>query len=292
MFETGTNQWRALRRLAAQGGQREKSLLSPSDGRLSLRAARTEAARVRRVRQRPGQAGAGVPNSRHRHDRATTWSTISGSPSSRPDVLVYQTDVLEEDVTIAGPIAAAAARVDHRHGFGLGREADRRLFGRLSQSRRPIPAGVQMGGYQQLVRGEAMRGKFRNSYEKPGAVPAGQGHEVEVRDARRLPHVSPRPSHHGPGAKLVVPAGGSQSAEVLRHLSCPRRGFSEGDATGLSVRTASLLCTASGFGVVSYGRVNPKHMMFEPTASATYCSPLTQKVIGEGLDRGVQRNAP
>jgi len=24
-----------------------------------------------------------------------------------------------------------------------------------------------MGGYQQLVRGEAMRGRFRNSYEKP-----------------------------------------------------------------------------------------------------------------------------
>ena len=27
-----------------------------------------------------------------------------------------------------------------------------------------------MGGYQQLVRGEVLRGKFRNSFEQPGAV--------------------------------------------------------------------------------------------------------------------------
>ncbi len=39
-----------------------------------------------------------------RHGGASTWSTTSGSPRRRPDVLVYQTDVLEEDVTIAGPI--------------------------------------------------------------------------------------------------------------------------------------------------------------------------------------------
>ena len=29
-----------------------------------------------------------------------------------------------------------------------------------------------MGGYQQLVRGDVMRGKFRNSFEKPEAVRA------------------------------------------------------------------------------------------------------------------------
>jgi len=31
-----------------------------------------------------------------------------------------------------------------------------------------------MGGYQQLVRGEAFRGKFRNSYEKPEPFEPGQ----------------------------------------------------------------------------------------------------------------------
>jgi hypothetical protein len=38
----------------------------------------------------------------------------------------------------------------------------------------PNPAGIQMGGYQQLVRGEAMRGKFRSSYEKPEPFEPGK----------------------------------------------------------------------------------------------------------------------
>ncbi len=32
---------------------------------------------------------------------------------------------------------------------------------------KPNPRDVSMGGYQQLVRAEVMRGKFRNSFEKP-----------------------------------------------------------------------------------------------------------------------------
>ena len=38
----------------------------------------------------------------------------------------------------------------------------------------PNPADVKMGGYQQLVRGEPMRGKFRNSYEKPEPFAPGE----------------------------------------------------------------------------------------------------------------------
>ena len=39
----------------------------------------------------------------------------------------------------------------------------------------PEPANrVRMGGYQQLVRGEPFRGKFRNSFEKPVPFTPGQ----------------------------------------------------------------------------------------------------------------------
>src|SRR5262249_36248799 len=34
--------------------------------------------------------------------------------------------------------------------------------------------GVRMGGYQQLVRGDVMRGKFRNSLEKPEPFEPGK----------------------------------------------------------------------------------------------------------------------
>jgi predicted acyl esterase len=38
-----------------------------------------------------------------------------------------------------------------------------------------------MGGYQQLVRGEAMRGKFRNSFEKPEPFEPGRVTKVEYK---------------------------------------------------------------------------------------------------------------
>jgi uncharacterized protein len=38
----------------------------------------------------------------------------------------------------------------------------------------PNPTGFQPGGYQQLVRGEPMRGKFRNSFEKPEPFESGK----------------------------------------------------------------------------------------------------------------------
>jgi predicted acyl esterase len=39
---------------------------------------------------------------------------------------------------------------------------------------KPNPAGVKMGGYQHLVRGEVMCGRFRNSFETPEAFVPGQ----------------------------------------------------------------------------------------------------------------------
>ena len=38
----------------------------------------------------------------------------------------------------------------------------------------PNPTQVKMGGYQQLVRGDVMRGKFRDSYEKPEPFEPGK----------------------------------------------------------------------------------------------------------------------
>src|SRR6185436_7986084 len=43
----------------------------------------------------------------------------------------------------------------------------------------PNPAYVVMGGYQQLVRGDVMRARFRNSFEKPEATVPGQVTRIE-----------------------------------------------------------------------------------------------------------------
>jgi predicted acyl esterase len=44
----------------------------------------------------------------------------------------------------------------------------------------PNPRGVKMGGYQQLIRGDVMRGKFRNSFEKPEPFTPGEPAVVKL----------------------------------------------------------------------------------------------------------------
>jgi hypothetical protein len=43
----------------------------------------------------------------------------------------------------------------------------------------PNPAGIRLGGYQQLVRGEPFRGKFRKSLERPEPFIPNQAEKIE-----------------------------------------------------------------------------------------------------------------
>lgn len=104
----------------------------------------------------------------------------------RTDVLVYQSEPLEEDVTIAGPIspklAVASTGTDsdfvvklidvYPNDYPDNEVAD------VSKRVTGAPA-VRMGGYQQLLRGEPMRAKFRKSWEKPEALAPGKMAEVD-----------------------------------------------------------------------------------------------------------------
>ena len=88
--------------------------------------------------------------------------------ANRPDVLVYETEILTEDITLAGKILA-----DLQVSI-TGTDADLvvKLIDVLPDNEpnfKNAPRGFQMAGYQRLVRAEVMRGKFRNSFEKPEA---------------------------------------------------------------------------------------------------------------------------
>jgi predicted acyl esterase len=43
-----------------------------------------------------------------------------------------------------------------------------------AQDNNPNPAGMRMGGYQMLLRGEPFRARFRNSFSKPEPMKPGQ----------------------------------------------------------------------------------------------------------------------
>ena len=86
--------------------------------------------------------------------------------STRTDVLVYQTEVLEEDITIAGPILVNL--------FASTSGTDSDFFVKLidvfpgdTSDPEPNPTDVRMGSYQMLVGVETMRAKYRNDYSNP-----------------------------------------------------------------------------------------------------------------------------
>ena len=98
--------------------------------------------------------------------------------ASRPDVLVYETAPLTEDLVLAGPLKATL------HVSTTGTDADWivkliDVYPGNYPNPDPNPANVKLGGYQQLVRGEVFRGRFRNSFEKPEPFEPGQVTRVE-----------------------------------------------------------------------------------------------------------------
>jgi hypothetical protein len=98
--------------------------------------------------------------------------------SRRPDVLAYQTPPLEHDVTIAGPVTpvlkVATSGSDSDFVVKL---ID--VYPDNYPDPDPNPTKVQMGGYQQLVRAEPFRGKYRNDRAKPEPFKPNQPAKIE-----------------------------------------------------------------------------------------------------------------
>ena len=98
--------------------------------------------------------------------------------SKRPDVMVYETDALADDVTLAGPLTAklfvSTTGTDADYVVKLidvypDTLPDYSLNGKT----------VKIGGYQMLLRAEVMRGKYRNSFEVPAPFVPEQVTEVK-----------------------------------------------------------------------------------------------------------------
>ncbi|MBV8808267.1 MAG: CocE/NonD family hydrolase [Acidobacteriaceae bacterium] len=88
---------------------------------------------------------------------------------SRPDVLSYETEPLAADVTIAGPISPTLVVSSS----GTDSDFDVKLVDVY-----PDDALGGVGGYEQLVRGEPFRGKFRNSFEQPQPFTPGEVQQI------------------------------------------------------------------------------------------------------------------
>jgi len=107
--------------------------------------------------------------------------------SRRTDVLTFQTPVLQEDLTLAGPVVAdllvslSSTDADFivkvidvfPDDFSYTPEASLPVRGHDN------PPTYPMGGYQMLVHAEVMRGRFRQSFEHPVPFKPGKIEEVK-----------------------------------------------------------------------------------------------------------------
>ena len=190
MFETGSNVWKSYAAWPPPGSK-PKTMYFGAGGKLSFTP--------------PAAGAAGKAYDEYVSDPAhpvpeVSYSTEGGPApaymdadqrfaSTRPDVLVYQTEPLTENVTFAGPLKAKL----HVSTSGTDSDFVVKLIDVYPQDFQyadaPGPAKehpkdlgnppVLMAGYEQLVRGEPMRGKFRKSFAVPEPFVPGKPEAVE-----------------------------------------------------------------------------------------------------------------
>ena len=182
VFETGTNVWRSFDAWPPKAAT-AKTLYFHAGGKLSFEPP-TEAKGMDEYVSDPNHP---VPFVGYTTDTVPQRYMVDDQrfASYRPDVLVYETDPLEEDVTIAGPISPKLKISSS----GTDSDFDVKLIDvypedypdpeEATGGKRVLDAPpLHMGGYQELLRGEPFRAKFRNSWEKPEALTPGKEADV------------------------------------------------------------------------------------------------------------------
>lgn len=171
MFETGTNVWRRYDSWPPKNAE-PRSLYLRAGGKLSFDPPTETSSSFDEYVSDPAHPvpfvnfpSLGVPQ--------TYMDADQRFAAKRPDVLVYQTAPLDEDVTVSGAVSP------HLWVSTSGTDSDYvvkliDVYPNDFPNPDPNPKEVKMGGYEQLVRGEPFRGKFRNSFEKPEPFVPGQ----------------------------------------------------------------------------------------------------------------------
>jgi hypothetical protein len=172
VFETGTNVWRRFDAWPPKAAA-AKTLYFHAGGKLSFDPPEESTSEDEYVSD-PSHP---VPFVNYTTDTVPQRYMVDDQrfASYRPDVVVYETDPLKEDVTIAGPISPHLKVASS----GTDSDFDVKLIDvypdnypdpdtSMEGNKRILDAPpLRMGGYEQLLRGEPFRAKFRNSWGKP-----------------------------------------------------------------------------------------------------------------------------
>src|SRR5207245_5575607 len=162
MFETGKNVWRKFDYWPPKGIE-SKTLFVHAGGKLAFQPPNEDKGIYDEFISDPSRP---VPYT----EAITTGMAIEYMTddqrfaSRRPDVAVYQTDVLNADLTLAGPLKAEL----HVSTSGTDSDWIVKVIDVFPGDLTTVaPGGRKLGRYQMMVRSEVIRGRFRNDYAKP-----------------------------------------------------------------------------------------------------------------------------
>jgi hypothetical protein len=169
VFETGSNQWRSFPQWPPVGTV-ETRLYFQAGGKLSFKP--PETASDEAFDEYISDPDKPVPwSSRIQNRQGHLWMVEDQRfAGRRPDVLVYQSDRLTEEVTIAGPIIASL--------FVSTTGTDADWIVKLIDVYPPNAPG-NMGDYQMLLAGDVFRSKYRRSFRQPQPLKPGQVVKIE-----------------------------------------------------------------------------------------------------------------
>lgn len=165
VFVTGSNRWRSFDQWPPKEAE-QNNLYFHANGKLSFAPPANESEQMNdSFISDPNKP---VPfSSEIRASQGHLWMVEDQRfAARRPDVLVYESDVLSEDITIAGPIIASL------YVSTTGTDTDWvvkliDVYPGDTPDIKPNPGNVRMGDFQMLVGADVFRGKYRNSFEKP-----------------------------------------------------------------------------------------------------------------------------
>ncbi|HYN08061.1 MAG TPA: CocE/NonD family hydrolase [Vicinamibacterales bacterium] len=177
VFETGANEWKSYPSWPPPGAQ-ARMLYLHANGRLSFTPpAASPADASDSFVSDPAKP---VPwSAETRTTQGHLWMVEDQRfAAARPDVLVYQTEPLTEDVLIAGPILASLVVST------TGTDADWivkliDVYPGTAPDIQPNPRGIRMGHFQMLLAGEVFRSRYRTSFSKPTPMVPNQPAKIE-----------------------------------------------------------------------------------------------------------------
>jgi putative CocE/NonD family hydrolase len=171
VFDTGNNTWQSFDTWPPKAAQPEAMYLQPA-GKLST-IKPTSADSFDEYTSDPAKP---VPYTNGVQARRNNQYMIEDQRfvANRPDVMVFETEPLAQDMTVAGPInvrlfaSTTGTDVDF-----IVKLIDVLPDTTATPTEGPAK-GITMGSYQRLVRAEVLRGKFRNSFSQPQPFKPGE----------------------------------------------------------------------------------------------------------------------